>query len=511
MSAKVLQYNSHELETFLPHSQPTYINPVPTQINYYGCSYEANLKQYLLAARTTRYGSVYKSQPKFIYIRPSPQADVKVTLSENEKDLNPVKEDFDPFKARHLDQPVSSGATLTHLLKSSLGTGILSMPAAFKASGLWLGVFTTILVSLICTHTAYALVSSAHALYRKAGKTSMSYAEVAEEACLRGPPWSKKYAFLLKQLVLWGIFVTYYATGSCYAVIVAENFNYVAFNYLGNFDKRITIAMLFLPFLLIAYVPNLKYLAPVSMVANCCMAVGLGITCYYLLSDIPSISDRPAVTNLATLPVCISIVIFAIEAIGVVMPLENNMKSPQKFVGLFGVLNQGMTYVTILYIILGFLGYLKYGELTADSITLNLPREEYAAQAVNLLIGLAVFFTYGLVFYVCLDIFWSEIKHRYTSKTMLANYVLRTVLVMINIVIAILVPAIVPFVGLIGAFCFSILGLVCPVIIEIFTFWDQGFGRFYWKLFKHVIVVCMALLAVVFGSKAAISDIAKTF
>lgn len=52
------------------------------------------------------------------------------------------------------------------------------------------------------------------------------------------------------------------------------------------------------------------------------------------------------------------------------------MNEPQKFVGLFGVLNQGMTYVTILYIVLGFLGYLKYGELTADSITLNLPREE---------------------------------------------------------------------------------------------------------------------------------------
>jgi proton-coupled amino acid transporter len=73
-----------------------------------------------------------------------------------------------------------------------------------------------------------------------------------------------------------------------------------------------------LPFLLIAYVPNLKYLAPVSMVANVCMAVGLGITCYYLLVDIPPISERPAIANLSTLPVGISVVIFAIEAIGVV-------------------------------------------------------------------------------------------------------------------------------------------------------------------------------------------------
>lgn len=200
--------------------------------------------------------------------------------------------------------------------------------------------------------------------------------------------------FLCRQIVLWGIFTTYFATGSCYAVLVAENFNYVLFNYIPSFDKRITVALLFLPFLCIAYVPNLKALAPVSMVANVCMAVGLGITCYYLLVDIPTVADRPAVASISTLPICISIVIFAIEAIGVVdilkiyeiqfldfhyfqvMPLENNMKSPQKFVGLFGVLNQGMTFVTLLYIVLGFLGYLKYGEATADSITLNLPGDQ---------------------------------------------------------------------------------------------------------------------------------------
>lgn len=205
----------------------------------------------------------------------------------------------------------------------------------------------------------------------------MSYAEVAEEACRQGPSWSRPFASIARQTVLFGIFITYFASSSCYAVIVAENFNYVLFNYIPPFDKRITIALIFIPLLLIAYVPNLKYLAPFSMIANICMGLGLCITGYYLTIDIPSISERPGVAqNVGTLPLCISIVIFAIEAIGVIMPLENNMKTPQKFVGLFGVLNQGMTCVTVIYIAIGFLGYLKYGEATADSITLNLPREE---------------------------------------------------------------------------------------------------------------------------------------
>lgn len=49
--------------------------------------------------------------------------------------------------------------TLTHLLKASLGTGILAMPIAFKSAGLLVGVFATILVAFVCTHCAYILVS----------------------------------------------------------------------------------------------------------------------------------------------------------------------------------------------------------------------------------------------------------------------------------------------------------------------------------------------------------------
>lgn len=49
--------------------------------------------------------------------------------------------------------------TLTHLLKASLGSGILSMPLAFKYTGLAMGIVYTIIVAIICTHCAYILVS----------------------------------------------------------------------------------------------------------------------------------------------------------------------------------------------------------------------------------------------------------------------------------------------------------------------------------------------------------------
>jgi hypothetical protein len=79
------------------------------------------------------------------------------------------------------------------------------------------------------------------------------------------------------------------------------------------------IAALLIPLILLGLVPNLKYLAPVSMIANLFMAVGLGITIYYLVQDIPDASARPQFNaSINTIPQFFSIVIFAMEAIGVV-------------------------------------------------------------------------------------------------------------------------------------------------------------------------------------------------
>lgn len=124
------------------------------------------------------------------------------------------------------------------------------------------------------------------------------------------------------------------------------------------------------------------------------------------------------------------------------MPLENSMRTPQHFIGICGVLNQGMSGVTLVYILLGFLGYVKYGDTAEGSITLNLPIEEIPAQVVKVLIGLAVFFTFGLQFYVCLEIGWDFIKDKFTKRPLMVNYMMRTVLVTAAVLLAVAVPTI---------------------------------------------------------------------
>lgn len=71
-----------------------------------------------------------------------------------------------------------------------------------------------------------------------------------------------------------------------------------------------------------------------------------------------------------------STVIFAMEGIGVVMPVENEMANPKRFLGCPGVLNVAMVIVISLYGIVGFFGYVQYGDNVKGSVTLNLPEDE---------------------------------------------------------------------------------------------------------------------------------------
>ena len=65
----------------------------------------------------------------------------------------------------------------------------------------------------------------------------------------------------------------------------------------GDLDYRIYMAVTLLPMLLLVSIRNLKYLSPVSMLANLLQFTGLAITFYYLLMGIPQVKERKYVAR----------------------------------------------------------------------------------------------------------------------------------------------------------------------------------------------------------------------
>jgi solute carrier family 36 (proton-coupled amino acid transporter) len=105
------------------------------------------------------------------------------------------------------------------------------------------------------------------------------------------------------------------------------------------------------------------------------MIIGALLTIGYAVQGLPSITERNY-ANFKGLPLFFGTALFAFEGIALILPLQNAMKKPQSFTKIFGVLNVGMVLVTIIYLLLGTIGYWRYGENSAASLTLNLPADQ---------------------------------------------------------------------------------------------------------------------------------------
>ncbi|XP_076628250.1 proton-coupled amino acid transporter-like protein pathetic [Colletes latitarsis] len=428
-------------------------------------------------------------------------------------DYNEKDELYNPFEHRDKKNSNSDLGALAHLLKSSLGTGVLAMPNAIKNGGLVIGGIGTIIIGIICAHCVHILVRSSHVLCKRTKTSSMTYAETAEAAFLYGPKSARPFANISRIFVKTALCATYIGGACVYVVFVATSIQQVA-NYYSH--MKITVRMYILTLipatLLLGQVRNLKYLVPFSMAANVCMMVGFAITLYYVFSGIQPSTNVKLFSSIDQLPTFFATVIFAIEGIGVVMPVENSMRNPHHFLGCPSVLNITMTIVVSLYTVLGVFGYLTYGEDVKGSITLNIPVDDILGQAVKILIAIAVLFTYGLQYFVPLDIIWHSLKEKCSHKYQgICQIMVRVVMVLFTIIVALLVPDLEPFISLVGAVFFSVLGISIPAIVETISCWEGHLGAYNWRLWKNCALVVFSMFALVFGSWISIRNIINLY
>ncbi|XP_066252907.1 proton-coupled amino acid transporter-like protein pathetic [Euwallacea similis] len=435
---------------------------------------------------------------------------IKVSIGHGlqEKGEEPV---YDPYEHRSLEHPNSFSGALIHLLKSSLGTGILAIPRAFKSAGLLVGLLGTVIIGILCTHTIHILVRASHKVCARSKIPSLGFADTAEEVFKQGPKPLRSWSRFAKNFVEIALILTYYCGNAVYIVFITVSmtklFSYY-FPETASWDQYFKL-MILVPLILCCQVRELKHLVPFSFLANTMMVIAFGITLYYIFSGITEVkfADRKIFAGFEGIPSFFSTVLFAMEGIGTIMPVENSM-AERRFLGCSGVLNSAMTAVVCLYTAIGFFGYYRYGDATDATITKNLPSDEIPAQVVQASISIAVFFTFMLQFYVPLEITWNRIKHRIPeNRHNISQILLRTGLVIfVTGIAAAGGEHLGGLIDLVGAIFFSTLGLFVPALIEIIVDWDEGWGKYNWKLIKDVLIMILALFGLVSGSYYAVLE-----
>ncbi|XP_066505571.1 proton-coupled amino acid transporter 1 isoform X2 [Hoplias malabaricus] len=304
--------------------------------------------------------------------------------------------------------------TLIHLLKGNIGTGLLGLPLAVKNAGLVMGPLCLLVMGIVAVHCMSVLVKCAHHLSAKLGKPFLSYGEAVEYG-MENVSWLRNHSHWGRHVVNLFLIITQLGFCCVYFVFLSDNIKQVIEAANGttmncevnqtavivpSYDSRLYMIFI-LPFIiLLVFTRNLKFLAPFSFLANLVMSASLILIYYYSLTHIPNPIDLPYVGKAIDFPLFFGTSIFAFEGIGVVLPLENKMQKPQSF---RMVLYLGMGIVTMLYISLGTVGYISFGERIKGSITLNLP-DCWMYQTVKLLYSFGIYITYALQFYVPAEI-----------------------------------------------------------------------------------------------------------
>lgn len=415
---------------------------------------------------------------------------------------------------REDDHTISNCDTIIHLLKGNIGTGILAMPDALKNSGLWFGTCGLVVLSVFCVSCMHLLVNSSAALARKTGAAFLTYPDVAGKAfATSSNRHIRKFQNVARTVI--SIFLCITQLGFCcvYFVFVSSNLKKVFDQHFHELDQMVYMTITLVPMLLLCSVRNLKHLAPISMLANMLQMAGLGLTFFYVLKDLPPTWDRKPFATWEQLPLYFGTAIYAFEGIGVVLPLENQMREPRALRGWTGVLNTSMVIVTCLYIAIGFFGYLKYGDNVLGSITLNLPETGWLAQIIMVMMSLAIFFSYGLQFYVPLEMMLPSMKLRLPERYHLAGEMcLRYSLVFLTFGLAAAIPKLDLFISLVGAASSSTLALMAPTIIHTLTFWDEMRGFRKWStVFRNGFLFMVGFVGFLTGTFISVGKIIDYF
>ncbi|KAL2258374.1 hypothetical protein VTK26DRAFT_8332 [Humicola hyalothermophila] len=265
------------------------------------------------------------------------------------------------------------GAALL-LLKSFVGTGVLFLPRAYLNGGM---LFSNLVLLFVAALSYYCFVLLVSTRLRIEG----SFGDLG----------GILYGNWMRNLILSSIVISQLGFVAAYIVFTSENLQ--AF-ILAVTDCRtlvpitwlIIIQMLiFLPFSLLRDIGKLGFTA---LIADAFIVIGLAYLFYYdvLTLNTQGLADI-IMFNQRDWTLFIGTAIFTFEGIGLIIPIQESMRHPQKFPKVMFVV---MVVITTLFTVMGAVSYAAYGSKTETVVLLNLPQDDKMVNGVQFLYSLAI-------------------------------------------------------------------------------------------------------------------------
>jgi proton-coupled amino acid transporter len=282
------------------------------------------------------------------------------------------------------------------LLKSFVGTGVLFLPRAYLNGGMLFSNLVLLGVAILSYYCFVLLVSTRL-------KIEGSFGDLG----------GILYGKWMRGLILTSIVLSQIGFVAAYTVFTAENMQ-AFIRAVSDCKTSISIPWLilmqmviFLPFSLLRDIGKLGFTA---LIADAFILIGLAYLFYY---DVFTISTEGLADiimfNQKDWTLFIGTAIFTFEGIGLIIPIQESMRQPQKFPG---VLFLVMCIITVLFTVMGAVSYAAYGSKTETVVLLNLPQDNKMVNGVQFLYSIAILLSTPLQIFPAIRIAETELFTR---------------------------------------------------------------------------------------------------
>lgn len=293
------------------------------------------------------------------------------------------------------------------LLKAFVGTGVLFLPKAFSNGGL---VFSTVvlLVFGLLSFWCYLIL-----VYVKIATRVSSFGEIG----------LKLYGQWLQRLILSSIVISQIGFVAAYIVFTSENLRAFVGTLTGQDPELLNIEWFTIGQVLIlipmSFVRDITKLSLLAVLANAFIFVGLVVILYYIFYEW-LISNHGALGpgieylfNKADFSLFIGVAIFAFEGIGLILPIQESMIYPSHFPKVLGSV---IATISTIFVTMGVLGYITFGDAINTVIILNLPQKLPMIIIIQLLYLLAILLSTPLQLFPAIRLIESRIFSKGTGK-----------------------------------------------------------------------------------------------
>ncbi|CCU75595.1 unnamed protein product [Blumeria hordei] len=386
-----------------------------------------------------------------------------------------------------------SGAVLL-LLKSFVGTGVLFLPKAYLNGGM---VFSNIILLLVAVLSYYCFVL----LIETRLKVEGSFGDMG----------GILYGNWFRNMILISIVFSQIGFVAAYIIFTSENLQafILAVSHCQTYISIPWLILMqvavFLPFSLLRDISKLGFTA---LIADAFILFGLLVLYHY---DIDTIINQGGISDIVNFnsqswSLFIGTAIFTFEGIGLIIPIQESMKSPKKFPAVLGGV---MIIIILIFLSMGAISYAAYGSKTETVIILNLPQDSKLVNGVQFLYSIAILLSTPLQIFPAIRITENEIFTRsgkYNPYIKWKKNSLRFFVVMLCAAVAwVGADDLDKFVSLVGSFACIPLVYIYPPMLHI-----RGAAKNNISIFGDILLCIFGAIVMIYTTFLTISSWANT-